>query len=287
MVDRSSDRRSSPAILRRELADRLRELRVRSGLTIDEVASRLGAQPSKVSRLETGRRPGTIEDVRELAELYRVGPDELAELLELSLNSRTISRWRQYGALVSDHAELEENASRISHYETSIVPGLLQAEDYARAVTAGFIPDLGPGDREKLVQGRLARQALLLGRDEPRLDYVLDESALLRQVGGPSVMRQQLRTLLDRSRLPGISIRVLPMTAGAHPGMDTAFEILAIPRISDVVVYLEGYAGTFFLRKPAEVARYGAAFQRVRDLALDRDASRTLIEQRAAELSDR
>ena len=276
---------TSPAVLRQELADRLRELRLRAGMTIDDVAAQLLVSASKISRIETASRPASLRDVRDLAGLYAVTPDELDSLMSLTQNSRRTSVWQQYGSAFSEHADLEDAATSVAHYQTSLIPGLLQIEDYGHAITAGFRPNLAPEEQQRLTRARLARQDALLGRGSPRLDYVLDEAALLRQVGGAGVLRRQLIALVEHSRLPAVTIRIIPMTAGAHPGMDSAFEIFSFPGVSGVV-YLENLAGDFFLRRASDLDRYGAAFRRLADSALDVAASRRLIEDRAAVLPD-
>jgi transcriptional regulator with XRE-family HTH domain len=278
--------RTSPAVLRQEVADRLRDLRLAAGLTIEEVAARLLVSTSKISRIETATRPASLRDVRDLAELYGIGPAQVDELMALTQDSRQQSDWQQYGSGVSDHAELEEVAVSIAHYETSLIPGLLQTPDYARAVTAGKLPDVPEADREKMVRGRLARQERLLGAGTPQLVYVIDEAAILRQVGGAAVLRDQLVVLAERSRLPAVDLRVIPMDAGAHPGMNSSFEILSFATVS-AVVYSEGLAGDFYLRRDADLDRYGAVFRRLREMALDSDSSVHLILARASDLSDR
>jgi transcriptional regulator with XRE-family HTH domain len=279
-------RPATPTIRRRELAARLRELRKSAGLTIEDVASQLMISSTKVSRLETASRPAALRDVRDLANLYGVSVEEREHLMTLAKQSKEQSWWQQIGLPenLTTYADLEAVAVSISHYSTSLVPGLLQTSAYAAASISGTLPDVDPELLARLIEARHTRHGLLTSDRPPDLDVVLDEAALVRQVGGAEVMRRQLAALVEHSRLPTVSIRVIPLEAGAHPGMDSSFTVLHLEEVSDLV-YVEGLLGNFYLQGSSDIARYRKAFDRLSALALDIQASRQKIAALASDIA--
>jgi transcriptional regulator with XRE-family HTH domain len=268
----------SPTVRRRELGARLRALRIDCGLTVEDVAGRMEVSPAKISRIETAARGVSVADVRFLCDLYGVSGEERERLLTLTRDSKRRSWWQQYGLpeSLATYIGLEDAAVSIQQYETSLVPPLLQTEDYARALTTGTAPDEPPEQVEALVQARLTRQELLTAERAPDLWAVVDETALHRLVGGPEVMRTQLMALADRSRPRNVVVQVIPLEAGAHPGMDSAFTVLHLQEVTDVV-YVEGLIGNFYLQHPGDVARYRRAFDQLRAIAMSPRDSRERI----------
>ena len=276
---------ASPTVRRRELGARLRALRLESGLTVEDVAGRMEVSPAKISRIETAARGVSVADVRFLCDLYEVSREERDRLLALTRESRRRSWWQQYGLddSVATYVGLEDAAVAIQQYETSLVPPLLQTEDYARAVTAGAGPWLSEDEVEQLVATRMTRQALLAPDRSLELWAILDEVALRRLVGGARVMREQLDQLAERSRSSRVTVQVIPLEAGAHPGMDSAFAVLQLEAVSDVV-YVEGLMGYFFLQNQGDVVRYRRAFDQLRAVALSPSDSRDRMRSVAATL---
>ena len=276
---------ASPTVRRRELGARLRALRLESGLTVEDVAGRMEVSPAKISRIETAARGVSVADVRFLCDLYEVSREERDRLLSLTRESRRRSWWQQYGLddSVATYVGLEDAAVAIQQYETSLVPPLLQTEDYARAVTAGAGPWLSEDEVEQLVATRMTRQALLAPGRSLELWAILDEVALRRLVGGGRVMRAQLDQLAERSRSSRVTVQVIPLEAGAHPGMDSAFAVLQLEAVSDVV-YVEGLMGYFFLQNQGDVVRYRRAFDQLRAVALSPSDSRDRMRSVAATL---
>jgi hypothetical protein len=240
---------------------------------------------AKISRIETGARGVSIADVRFLCELYGASAEERDRLLTLTRESRRRSWWQEYG--LPDSAQtftgLEDAAVAMSQYETSFVPALLQTEKYARALTQGASLDRNADQVEQLVQARLTRQGRLEPGGPLELWTVVDEVALHRPIGGAEVARAQLRHLADRSRSPEVTVQILPIEAGAHPGMDSAFTILHLEEVSDVV-YVEGLIGKFFLQSSNDLARYRRAFDQLRAIALSPEDSRRRIQTLAENL---
>lgn len=275
----------SPTVRRRELGARLRALRTEHGFTVEDVAERMEVSPAKISRIETAARGVSLADVRFLCDLYRVSTDERSRLLTLTRESRRRSWWQQYGLpeSLSTYIGLEDAAASIQQYETSIVPPLLQTEDYARALVSGVGFDAPPERVDQLVGVRLARQQLLSAESAPTLWAVIDEASLHRLVGGPDVMRAQLDALADRSRAHNVTLQVIPYHAGAHPGVNSSFIILHLEEVKDVV-YVEGLIGNFYLQNPDDVARYRRTFDELRAVAAGPQESRKLIQAVAGRL---
>ena len=276
---------ASPTVRRRELGARLRALRTAAGMTVDDAAARMEVSPAKISRLETGARGVSVADVRFLCDLYQVSAQERDRLLNLSRESRRRSWWQEYG--LPDSAQtftgLEDAAVSMSVYETSFVPALLQTEDYASALTQGAALDTPADQVEQYVRARITRQERLRAGS---LEFwaVVDEAALLRSIGGPQVAVAQLEHVIERSREPKITVQILPLEAGAHPGMDSAFTILHLEEVTDVV-YVEGLIGQFFLQSPNDLARYRRAFNELRAIALSPHESRRRIQSAVDRLS--
>ena len=273
-------RAASPTVRRRELAAQLRRLRLEAGLGVEDVAAAMEVSAAKISRIETASRGVSAADIRFLCDLYQVSTEQRDHLLLLTREAKRRSWWQEYDLpdAVSTYTGLEAAAVSIHQYETSLVPPLLQTEDYARAVTAGTTIAIPAEQVDQRVQARLTRQGLLTADQPPELWTIVDETALHRLVGGQDVMRHQLEALSDQSRQRAVTIQVIPLTAGAHPGMDSAFTILHLEEVSDVV-YVEGLLGRFFLQHPNDIARYGRAFDELRAIALSpRDSTRLLTE---------
>jgi transcriptional regulator with XRE-family HTH domain len=268
----------SPTVRRRELGARLRALRLAAGMTVEDVAGHMEVSPAKISRIETAARGVSVADVRFLCDLYQVSAEDRERLLSMSRDSKRRSWWQQYALpeSVQTYVGLEDAATSVHLYETSFVPALLQTEDYALALTTGASLDTSTEQVEQLVQARLTRQRRITSNPPLDLWAVIDEVALLRPVGGNEVMHSQLLELVERSRQHKVTVQVLPLEAGAHPGMDSAFKILHLEEVDDVV-YVEGLIGNFYLQNPNDLARYRRAFDQLRAIALSPRDSRDRI----------
>jgi transcriptional regulator with XRE-family HTH domain len=272
----------SPTVRRRRLALELRRLREAARLTCEEVAEHLECSTSKISRIETGRVSVSPRDVRDMLDLYGVSAQQGASLVQLARDSRQKGWWHAYSDTIqprfATYIGLESAASEIRIYEVTLIPALLQTEDYARTViTAGTVG----GDHDGVgrnVALLMARQPPLTSSDPPRLWAVLDEAALRRTVGGAGLMRLQLDHLLGLARLPNVAIQVIPFGAGAHPAMGRPFVILAFPERADPdVVYLEDLTSALYVEDVEEVDRYNMFFNHLRATALSFEDSAALI----------
>ncbi len=272
----------SPTVRRKRLTVELRRLREQAGLTCEDVGRRLECSGTRISRMETGRigaRPG---DVRELLEIYGVTGAEADSLVQLARDARRKGWWHAYGRVLPPWFEayvgLESDAVRLHDFQLSVVPGLLQTEDYARAVLRGAPHARRAEDIGQQVALRMRRQAILDQPGPPQVQVVLSESVLWVQVGGPAVMRAQLLRLADLAGRPGLTLQILPLRAAAHVQSVSPFTMLEFADPADpTVVYLEHLTGSLILEDVAEVRSYRALFDHLRAEALGPGPSADLI----------
>jgi transcriptional regulator with XRE-family HTH domain len=262
-----------PAVLRRRLTVELRRARNTKGLSQKEVASELTWSPSKILRIENGSVGVTPVDLRALLDQYGVEDKRyIDELVKIAIASRRLDTTR-YRKVVSQELiqfwTLRSAAVRVRQLEMTVVPGLLQVEEYARAVlTANASPD----DSEKTIDARVEarmEQTALIERDvPPHFFFVIDESCLRRVVGGPAVMRNQLEHLKKLADLPNVSIQVLTFNLGAHPGVRGPFQFLEFGEGEDYVLHIENARGDITTRDmPEDTDRYIQMFWRLEALA--------------------
>ena len=271
----------NPTVRRRRLGQELRRLRELKGMTAEEVAERLLVSQSKISRLENGRRSISQRDVRDLCGVYEVEDQRVVEsLMEMARDSRQQGWWHAFGDIpYSVYIGLETDAESLRVYEPQIITGLLQTRSYAEALIQGALPETSPADIEKRVQVRMRRQERIAAENSPlRLWVVLDEAALHRRVGNNLVMREQLEHLSEMSRLPHVTVQVLPFEVGAHPGLNGQYAILEFADAADSsVVYLEGVTSDLYLEKAHDVQKYAVMYEHLRAQALNVEDSRKFI----------
>ena len=251
-----------PTVQRMLVGAKLRRLRTDMGLSREEAAEAIRASEWKIHRLENGQVGFKERDLVDLLALYGVtDPDEIDELLTMAREANTPGWWQHYGDVLPQwfrtYVDLESAAALIRTYEGQFVPGLLQTDDYMRAVIHGAHLDESSDEVGRRVRLRMARQTLLTREHPPRLWAVVDEAALRRPVGGREVMRGQVERLLDATKLPNVTLQILPFAAGAHSAMVGAFSILRFAdRELPDVVYLEHLTNAIYLDKRDEVERY-------------------------------
>ncbi|WP_318204744.1 helix-turn-helix transcriptional regulator [Streptomyces sp. SCL15-4] len=273
---------NGPAVRRRKLGAELRTLRSDAGLTSGEAARLVGWHQSKVSRIETGASGVKPADLRLLLDAYGVRDRHLRELLLILAGSEETSGrhrwWHAYRGVLPptyrDFISLESQASAMRTLETTVVPGLLQTAEYARAVTRAAVKDLDEDRLDTLVEVRLARQDVLRSDPPLALSAVLDEAVLRREVGGPGVMARQRRRLMEAARLPQVRLQVLPFTAGAHIGLTGPFVIFSFPSTSDLdVVVLDQLTSSLYLERKEDLMAYSEAFSTLQFHALSPEDS--------------
>ena len=270
----------------RQLAAELRRLRDAATLTGEEAAGRLGWSPSKISRIETGQTAPSPADLRRVLDLYEVVGTQRERLELLGLSAGQRGWWDAYADTLGPEytalIALEAEAESVRWYSPMLVPGLLQTEQYAREVIRSGLLIAPPGEIERRVQVKMTRQRVLTRENPLQLAVVIDEAAILRMVGGPQVMREQLAHLAAMAARPNVSVQVLPLAAGAHPATTGEFTILGFPQlIAPDVVFLENMTSDLYVEHEAEVYRYGMAFDRLRALALPPHESAAFITARA------
>jgi transcriptional regulator with XRE-family HTH domain len=255
----------SPNVRRKRLGIELRRLREDRELTCDQVGEKLDCSGPRISRIETGVigvKPG---DVREILEVYGIKGDEADALVQLARDARKKGWWYSYGDVLPKWFEaylgFEAEASRIRAFKPLVIPGLLQIQEYARAVLHAA-PNTGSAHEiSGQVALRMERQAILT-RDNPvDLWMVLSETALRVRVGSADVMRAQLRHLIEIGELPNVTLQVLPFSTAAHVNPVSLFSILEFtsPMAPDLV-YLEHLTGGLFLEREEEIHRYRVEF---------------------------
>jgi transcriptional regulator with XRE-family HTH domain len=276
----------SPTVRRRELGALLRKLRTAQGLTVEQAAEQLMFSMSKLSRMETGHGVATPRDIRDVCSLYEVTDKaERERMLKLAAEGKQAGWWQSYDLPYSTYVGLEAEATAISDFQSSVVPGLLQTADYARAGHEGAMPRLSSEEIERRIEAKLTRQALLRQDDPPDFSAVLDEAVLHRMVGGPAVMSAQLGRLIEAANRPKVTIQVIPFTLGAHPGVESNFNILEMPSPTPGVVFVEGLVGSIYLERSEELTRYRQIFERLQAIALSPKDTIALIAEIRAQLT--
>ncbi|WP_435123463.1 helix-turn-helix domain-containing protein [Micromonospora tulbaghiae] len=282
---------------RRQLGRLLRQFRNEAGVTLDAAAEALEYSRQKIWRIECGLGSVRVLDVKAMCELYGVSAEMTEAMRGLAAETKSKGWWHAYGDAVPSWFELyvglESAASRLRGYDESLIPGILQTKEYAQGLyrLGGTLSD---EERERAVQVRLQRQALLMRRlpAAPRLESVLCESVLRRVVGGPRAMTAQLDHLLKLSELPNVAVRVLPLQAGPQPGaVAGTFMILDFPPTKGgraapepSIVYSESLTGALYLDKPEELVAYERVWRGLDGLALGEEESKDMIKRLAGEM---
>lgn len=260
---------ASPTVLRMILGRQLQTLREKAGLSYEQAAETIYASEWTLRRMEKAEVGLKLNYVKSLLMAYGItDPAEIAAFLELAREANKPGWWHSYSDVLPDWFKvfpgLEQAASLIRGYEPHCVPGLLQTQDYATALTSAGYPGAAPGEAVRRVELRMARQQILARPDPPRIWMVIDEAVLRRPVGGPGVMTAQIGRLIDAAAQPNVTLQVLPLTSGAHPLMYGMFHLLRFPaaELPDII-YGENLTSAFYLDKPAEVAGYTEALDRL------------------------
>ncbi|MEU2897684.1 helix-turn-helix domain-containing protein [Streptomyces sp. NPDC001273] len=265
---------TSAALLRLRLRTELRKARMAAGLTQREVADRMEWSPSKLIRIEAGEVGISVNDLRPLAAAYEITDRrKLEELLDMARGSRRMP-FAEYRDLYSkdflQFLALESAAWINRQYNSLVIPGLLQTEEYMRAVMHAFDKSAADEIVDRGVEARLARQDLLEGTDGRQFFFVLDESVVRRLTGGRGVMRAQLEHLADLSLLDHVTIQILPFSVGAHPGIQgpfTLFEFQA-EEMEDALFIEDSRGVSYPGGSSEEIRRYLERFWALEDLAL-------------------
>jgi Domain of unknown function (DUF5753)/Helix-turn-helix domain len=281
---------SRPTVRRRIVGAQLRRLREAAGVTRRAAGASIGVGESKLGRIEVGRTGLEENDVKQLLELYGIhDEDERDALLALAREANRPGWLQAYsGAMPAwfrPYVDLEEAAQVIRTYEVQFIPGLLQTEEYARAIMSQGTSDTPEAEISRRVELRLRRQRILTASNPTRLWAVIDEAALWRPIGGSEVTRAQLRALLDAARLQHITVQVMPFRVGGHAGEAGAFTVLRFPEpeLHDIA-YVEQLTGAMYLERDDDMDHYGAAMERLCVQSASPEESMDLISKIIREL---
>jgi transcriptional regulator with XRE-family HTH domain len=244
-------------------------------MTLDQAARQLDMSKSNLSRIENAQIGVKPRDVRAALALYQVTGADAEALIEIARGAQQRGWWQNYGDVLPDWFEfyvgLEAEASTVRSYEAESVPGLLQTEEYARAM---YLLTVGDADVDRKVAARIQRQAVLRREAPAELAVVLNEAVLVRPVGGPRVMAQQLEHLADVAELPNVTMQILPFSAGGHPAMTTPYVILNFADApEESIVYLENLTNGQVLEEPEHVEGYNSVHQKLTAMAHDPEES--------------
>lgn len=276
------------SVPRRQLGRYLKKAREEAGISLEAAATELEWSRARMYRIEGGQTVVRTHDAVAMCKLYGVPEDMTSVLVDLARQSKARGWWHSYGDAVpgwfSLYVSMEAAACRLRSYEPGLIPGLLQTREYAEAILR-----LRAGATERQVaEGvtvRMERQQLLTRRQPaaPSLSVILDEAVLRRSIGDGQAMRQQLAHLINASRSPTVSVRVLASRVGPHQGCETgAFTILDFAGIGrsepePTTVYCQSVTGALYLDKPEEVDTYSDVWERLDAQALGRQESEEFI----------
>lgn len=272
---------------RRQLGRHLRQLREKAGITVRAAVETMEWSGQKLWRIEKGLGPVRAMDVKNLCELYGADQRTTEALMALAKETKAKGWWRAYGKALPPWFELyvglEAAASRIRAYDGDVINGLVQTRRYADLLTR--MHPVSEEERAQWVEVRMGRQSILSRRvpAPPKLDMILGEAALLR-IPDRAVMREQLDRLLAVSELSHVSLRIIPISAGLHPGLDCGnrFTILEFSRARNgysepPVIYADSLTGAWYGDAPDEVAAYDRVWREVEAVSLSSEESLELI----------
>jgi len=264
------------------LARELRHLRERASLTGDDIKDRLGWSASKISRIENARISVSKRDIELLLDVYGANNSQRKRLLMLAEQTQTLQAWRIYPTLPEEflsYLEIESAAALVRQWEVGVIPGIVQTEAYARHLTESWRemdPMLTAREIEDRVAIRLKRQQRFLPPSSARLWLVLDEAVLRRTVGSPAIMAEQLRRLVELSRLPNVTLQVVPFDRprGVFEESFTLFNLDQSNPVEQCVVYIDRNVTSQFLLDEDQAIRFENMFERFVSYALDADGTR-------------
>jgi transcriptional regulator with XRE-family HTH domain len=274
---------SKPTVKRRRLARKLREMRDAAHLDQKESAALSGFSQAKISQTETAQIGISSDDVRTLCEIYGADPEVTESMAALAREAKKRGWWRTYSDVLTpgteDFIEVESDAAEMLNFEVDRIPGLLQTEDYTRALVHAIEPTASTDTVERRIALRVERQQRLLER-KFSLWAVIGSPALDCPVGGVEVHRDQMKRLIDVSEYPNVTVQVLPYDAGEHISMGMPFALALFPD-GDGAVIIGHLTGNVYLEDQSDVSRYNLAFRHLCASALPARESLDLVRRRS------
>jgi transcriptional regulator with XRE-family HTH domain len=283
----------SISVVRRwQLAAALKAFREQANLTQDEAIERLATSAgrwskSKLSRIENREHTVKPREAEQLLDAYRVAdPATRDSLLRMAAEAQAQGWWVSFGNELPEDIRpllsIEGGLIARRDFQTMLVPGLLQTPDYARAVMDAVYPgEFAPHELERRVAARMVRQQILARRDPPHLHFILDQAILERVIGKRSIMRDQLRRLLDVTENTSVTIQILPKDVGGSPGLEGPFSILSLPDPIPDIGYTEGPGGSLYIEDRDRVRAWTLRFGILTERALSRADSVDVIAEAA------
>jgi transcriptional regulator with XRE-family HTH domain len=280
--------RREPTARQLRLAVELRRLRDAAGLSSREAAAMLGVNSVQISQIEAGTTGVSEERLRRLAAHYACTDEALVDALTEMATDRTRGWWEEYrGHLPTsflDLSELEHHAAYRWDVDFLHIPGLLQTEDYARALFSCRVPQPPDKDVELRVQHRMRRRVIIEQPSPIPYDVLVHEAALRIRVGGRAASRAQLTRILELSEADHVTVRVIPFTLDDFADVTAAMVYAggAVPQLDTVV--RDGPHGSLFIDSEAQLGVFRTLFRRVKAVSLEPDRSRDLIHRLAKDL---
>ncbi|WP_330183523.1 helix-turn-helix domain-containing protein [Nocardia sp. NBC_01503] len=280
------------SVARRQFGLTLRDARQKQNLDLKDVAEEMGIRwsISKLGRIERGETGSVSEpEIKRLAEILEIDDAATAHLIELAGLAAAKSWWYSERDIISGgfrmYVDLESSAKELTMYHNNIVPGLLQTVEYAKVLDRLYFPNESEAELDRRLKLKLERQKAVTRKTRPvQLTAVLHEAVAHTMVGGPVVMESQLGHLIEVSKQPNVSLRILPFTAGIPTGV--AMSSYTILDLKDMgcgsqppVVYFESLSGAACLEDIEDVSKHRAAMAAIRRQSLDEISTRTLLRQ--------
>ncbi|SDP83245.1 Helix-turn-helix domain-containing protein [Actinopolyspora xinjiangensis] len=269
---------SEPTMHRIQLGMELEQLRTQAGREREEVAERLGWYPTKVGKVETGAATLSAAEVEVLLGYFEADETTAERVRQLGKEARRRGSYGKVSDWARSYVGMEAGASEILLFAEELIPGLLQTEDYARAVAEASVVTKRT-DIDQLVKRRVERREKLYSAAPPRLSVVLGEAALRRRIGGAEVMHEQLDLLRELAELQHVTLQVLPFSTGSHASLGTSFTILRLHNNRKHTVYVEDITSADYLDRPHHLETYNLVYERLRMDALGLHESQSVLRQ--------
>jgi transcriptional regulator with XRE-family HTH domain len=279
----TAEQAAGVAMYRHRLGCEIKKLRESAGLRMEDVAAVLDVVPGTCSRMENGLAPVRVSYIRAMLDTFGVSdPGQRQRLEDLARAGQGNGWWTQYGDVLTHSAraylDFESCASVVRSFSVLVLPDLAQTPDYARAVLRLACPRLDADQVARLVAVKMRRQETALARPDCALDVIIDESALLRVIGSPAVMKHQMEHLAALAGRPPVTVRVAPLN-GIPLTLSPPFTVLgfAEPDLHRVGFLGEMHGNMHILRKDTDTAHLADVFRQIRRSALTADESARLI----------
>jgi len=292
MVSIDDDSGKSPTTVRRALGIELRRLRTEAGMTGEQASRAVKFSESKLTKIERAQVAVSRDDLLKMIAAYGgVSDSERDRLLTMARQGNRKEWWEQRDIQLplklGSYLGLEATATSLRAYDATLVHGLLQTRDYARAVIRSGLPDILDHELEFLVETRMRRQKILDPEErQPPLEFwaIMDEAVLRRHIGGREAMHAQLERLIKAAEAPNVTLLVMPNDLGAHAGLDGSLSLLQFEHGARPVVYVEGQAGNLYLERDEDLRRCQQRMNHILANAPRPDQSLALIRAASEEM---